>query len=171
MSVPATASIVPAVAGADIEVIVEDDRWFEHPDLLQNTNRAIEALLNSQANGLDKIGAATILLANDANIAALNTTFRGKPVPTNVLSFPTAVGKLPSGAPAYAGDVIIARETVEREASEMGIPVIHHLQHLVVHGLLHLVGYDHTTDAEAAVMEGLETRILAAIGIADPYAD
>ena len=101
----------------------------------------------------------------------LNRTFRGKDVPTNVLSFPSQ--KLPGAASddgAYLGDVVLAAETVRQEAIELGIEPRHHLQHLVVHGLLHLLGYDHQADAAAEEMERLEAEILATIGVADPYA-
>jgi probable rRNA maturation factor len=162
-------------AGHALEVAIEDDRWSEHPFAAEAAESAIAAMLASGASGIKRFGAATVLLDNDAHVAALNMDFRGKPQATNVLSFPSGAlsgtGAAVPGDPTYAGDVIIARETVEREASEMGIPVIHHLQHLVIHGLLHLVGYDHLTDRDAAVMEALETRILATLGVADPYAD
>jgi probable rRNA maturation factor len=109
---------------------------------------------------------ATIALSSDERVRALNLAYRGQDKPTNVLSFP-------SGDPddGYLGDIILAQETVAREAAAQAIPPSHHLQHLVLHGLLHLLGYDHETDAEAAVMEGLETEILATLGIADPYAE
>ena len=101
----------------------------------------------------------------------LNLAYRGKDAPTNVLSFPFQRPPGTAGdADAYLGDVVLAAETVRREAAERGIEPTHHLQHLVVHGLLHLLGYDHETDAAAEDMEGLETEILATIGIADPYA-
>ncbi len=164
-------TVVPAATTGDIEVVIEDDRWSGYPHILDTANRAVAALLQSSAGGLERLAAATVLLADDAHVAALNRDFRGKPQPTNVLSFPSAVSGAPSGTPAYAGDVIIARETVEREAEAMGIPVLHHLQHLVIHGLLHLIGYDHIDDADAGRMEALETSILATLDVADPYAD
>ncbi len=92
-------------------------------------------------------------------------------MPTNVLSFPAGPGiPIDDDDPRFLGDVVLALETLQREAAEQGIPVEHHMQHLVVHGLLHLFGYDHTTDEEAQVMEGLEVGILGRLGIADPYA-
>lgn len=110
-----------------------------------------------------------VALSSDAQVAELNGSYRGKPKPTNVLSFP-AVPMLPvEGEPRFLGDIALALETLQREASELGVPLGHHLQHLVVHGLLHLLGYDHQTDEEARDMEGLEVRILAHLGIADPY--
>jgi probable rRNA maturation factor len=171
VSRPAPITVVPAAGGGDIDIVIEDDRWCAHPHILEAAERAVAALHASAAPRLELLHAATVLLDNDAHVAALNKDFRGKPQPTNVLSFPSAGGAAPPEAPSYAGDVIIARETVEREAQEMGIPVIHHLQHLVIHGLLHLVGYDHTNDSDAAHMEALETHVLATLGVADPYAD
>jgi probable rRNA maturation factor len=127
---------------------------------------------------------ACVVLADDALVQSLNRSYRGKDAPTNVLSFPF---QAPPGArapddsaddgivgimagPRQLGDVVLAVETVTREAGAQGIPPVHHLQHLVVHGLLHLMGFDHETDAQAEVMEGLEVEILAALGIGDPYA-
>ncbi len=87
-----------------------------------------------------------------------------------MLSFPSVQPPLPpDGATIFLGDVMLAAETIAREASELGIPPGHHLRHLVLHGLLHLLGYDHESEDEAQQMEALETRVLAAIGIADPY--
>ena len=100
--------------------------------------------------------------------SALNRDWRGIDKPTNVLSFPVRRRK-PDGLPALLGDVIVAYETLAREASEENKPFLHHLAHLAVHGFLHLLGYDHETDSEAEAMEGLEREILARLGIADPY--
>jgi probable rRNA maturation factor len=113
---------------------------------------------------------ASVVLGNDALVQALNAAYRGKDVPTNVLAFPF---QRPRGGPpeadAYLGDVVLAAETILREADERGIEPVHHLQHLLVHGLLHLLGYDHETAAAAEKMERLETAVLARIGVADPY--
>lgn len=131
-----------------------------------------------------------IRLADDAEVRELNRTWRGQDKPTNVLSFPAhapdrdaAAGEAetgdgddrpaegrPEAAPVLLGDVVLALETVAREAAESGKRPEDHLTHLVVHGTLHLLGYDHEVAAEAAEMEALETRILAGLGIADPYA-
>lgn len=113
--------------------------------------------------------AATLLLASDAQVRILNRDWRGMDKPTNVLSFPRGPGPL-AGKEAHLGDIAIARETLRREAQELGIPPGDHFRHLVLHGLLHLLGFDHETDAEADEMEALERRILATIGVPDPYA-
>jgi len=116
-----------------------------------------------------------IVLADDRFVKDLNKTYRGKDKPTNVLSFPArsipvAAGPEPMGF-RLLGDIVLARETLEREAAEQGKPVDDHIVHLVVHGLLHLLGQDHEEDKEAEAMEGLERQILQALGISDPYAD
>ena len=102
-------------------------------------------------------------------LRALNARFRGIDRPTNVLSFPAAEPGRPGKARAL-GDIALAFETLEREAAELAIPLADHYRHLIAHGFLHLIGYDHETDTEAERMEALETRILARLGAADPYA-
>ena len=121
---------------------------------------------------------------DDARIAALNADFRGKPQPTNVLSWPSeergaeVAGEEPDlpeagepDDPCELGDIAIAWETCAREAEEQGKPMVDHVTHLVVHGLLHCLGYDHVDEADAALMEGLEVEILASLGLSDPYSD
>lgn len=108
----------------------------------------------------------TILLTNDAEIKTLNTDFRGKPKATNVLSFPD--GSTLDGV-THLGDVVLAYETIAREAKEQKKALKAHMTHLVIHGVLHLLGYDHENAKDAKRMEALEINILAAMGIADPY--
>ena len=127
----------------------------------------LEALKQSKAK-VKGAAELSILLTDDAEQHELNRQWRGKDSSTNVLSFPQIEPFGP--VVGILGDITLARETLEREAEEQGVSFADHFSHLVVHGFLHILGYDHLTDAEALQMEGLETQILATIGIADPYA-
>lgn len=157
----------------ELDVSVADAAaWASIPNLEALVNAAAAALA-SHADFVDEpLSLACVALATDADLHALNQQHRGFDKPTNVLSFPVPAATYadPNGRVALLGDVIIAAETLFAEALEQGIPRAHHLQHLVIHGLLHLLGFDHETDAEAEEMEGLETEILAGMGIADPHA-
>ena len=116
-----------------------------------------------------------LLLTGDARMAELNAQFRAKPEPTNVLSWPAFAHDVPvpSGdpgeGPTFLGDIALAYETCAREAEAASIPLADHAAHLVVHGLLHLLGHDHALDAEADTMEEIETKVLASMGVANPY--
>jgi probable rRNA maturation factor len=112
---------------------------------------------------------AAVALSSNSTVRRLNAAYRGKDSPTNVLSFPAPAGMAADG-PRALGDVVLALETLLDEAAAAGIPPAHHFQHLLIHGLLHLSGYDHEADAEAECMEALETALLARLGIPDPYA-
>ena len=114
-----------------------------------------------------------IILGDDAGQRRLNRSYRGRDAPTNVLAFPAwdPGARLPLGAPLLLGDVVLALETVMREATEQEKPLADHLRHLTVHGVLHLFGYDHVTEGEAASMEPLERSILTELGVPDPYRD
>lgn len=119
----------------------------------------------------DLPGAAEIalLLADDQEVGALNKMWRGKAKPTNVLSFPALPEASPPGGPVFLGDVVLALETVLREAKEQGKPVEAHAVHLVVHGVLHLLGFDHLDAKEARRMERLEQDVMTSLGYPDPY--
>ncbi|SFR38686.1 rRNA maturation RNase YbeY [Litoreibacter janthinus] len=162
---------------AHIEVLTEDDRWTT-AGLPALAEKACTAALSELS--LDAEYEISLLACDDARVAELNTEFRGKPTPTNVLSWPSEergaqlpgmIPSLPDGAPheLELGDIAVAFETCAREAEEADKPFEDHVTHLLVHGTLHLLGFDHTNDPDAALMEGLETRILAKLGIADPY--
>lgn len=110
-------------------------------------------------------GEISVLLTSDEAVRALNAEFRGKDAPTNVLSFPAAQSARP-----HLGDIALAYGVCVREARAQGKPLAHHLMHLTVHGVLHLLGYDHHTDAEAEAMEGIERAVLFKLGVPDPYA-
>lgn len=151
-----------------IDVTVEAGEWPDEAALRDLARPAIEAAL-AAVPAVAPGSEVSLVFTDDPHIAVLNRTWRDKDGPTNVLSFPGT----PAGAARFGpmlGDIIIARETVEREAGAMGLTFADHLTHLLVHGFLHLVGHDHQHDAEADVMERLEAAILAGLGIADPYA-
>jgi probable rRNA maturation factor len=154
-----------------IAIVVDDPRWRESvPDAVRLCRRAARSALAGMA---DRPVALCVLLADDAKVADLNRRFRGKRGPTNVLSFPagSSVGIDSSGPAATSlGDIALAYETVAREAARDGKTVSAHLAHLVVHGVLHLLGHDHVRAADATRMESLETSVLARLGVADPYA-
>ncbi len=163
----ATTDAEPAI-GLHIDVVHEGGDWGDLADCT-GTVRAAAAALCAELGIADSEACGA--LPPDRHVPRLNSSYRGKPAPTNVLSFP-ASGRAAEGAAQsrFLGDVVMAQETLVREAAELGIPFDHHLQHLVVHGLLHLLGYDHETHHEAQKMEALEVRILGRLGIADPYA-
>lgn len=147
-----------------VEVIVESPRWNEHPTAEDTVRRAIEAA----APATERDAEVAVLLADDEAVRAMNLRWRGKDAATNVLSFPAPAAA--PGTPRMLGDIVVAYETTAQEARAQGIPFDHHLGHLVVHGFLHLLGYDHESDAEADKMEGLEREILKRLAIPDPYA-
>jgi probable rRNA maturation factor len=111
----------------------------------------------------------SIVLADDGLLHALNRRWRGQDKATNVLSFPALTRAPPPGAPHLLGDVVLAFETIRSEAEAQGKPFVHHLRHLVVHGVLHLLGFVHETAVEAERMEAIETAVLARLGVPDPY--
>lgn len=156
----------------ELEIGIESDDWSVVPDAEALIRTAAAALAAHPLARELRGRAASIVLADDARVRGLNAAYRGKDAPTNVLSFPfePAPGTPLPEEDLYLGDIILAVETVLREADELEIPPSHHLQHLIVHGLLHLLGFDHIEDAEAEEMEGIEIRVLAGLGIADPYA-
>jgi probable rRNA maturation factor len=151
--------------------VEEGGDWSGFGALEEAVHEAAAALAHHRRVALLSGSEANVVLGSDELVRRLNRTYRRKDAPTNVLSFPF---QRPSGAGPQEvdclGDVVLAAETVRLEARERGIEPSHHLQHLVVHGLLHLLGYDHQTDIDAEKMERLEADILATIGVADPYA-
>lgn len=134
------------------------------PDIRARARRAARAATRGAGWRPGAAGAElSLVLADDAALRALNARWRQQDKPTNVLSFP-------AGDSVLLGDVVLAFETVRREASEQGKSLADHMSHLVVHGVLHLLGHDHERPRDADVMESLERQVLAGLGIADPYA-
>jgi probable rRNA maturation factor len=149
-----------------VEIAIEAGDWQRFPDPAETARRAAMAAL--ACAGLNE-GEVGIVLTDDAHVRELNRKWRAKDEPTNVLSFPSAFGG--KNEPRLLGDVAIACETVMREAAAEGKPADHHLAHLVVHGVLHLLGHDHVSDGEAEAMERQERAALAQVGVPDPYRD
>jgi probable rRNA maturation factor len=142
-----------------IEVEIDDGAWSAAlPDVAAVVERAASLALG------DTRGDVVILLADDAHVQQINAQFRDKDRPTNVLSFPA-----PDSARPHLGDLILAYGVCSAEAAEQGKSLSDHLSHLTIHGVLHLLGHDHEADDEAEAMEGEERRLLASLGIADPY--
>jgi probable rRNA maturation factor len=155
--------------------LVEDDGDWQAFGEIEDLVAAVQRVL-ARADELPAAGpaSAAIALSSDPAMRRLNATYRGKNTATNVLSFPAPeAASMPgtSGAPRALGDIVLAVETVRAEAADAGIPPAHHFQHLLIHGVLHLIGYDHLSNADAEAMEALETTLLARLGIADPYGD
>ena len=146
------------VAAAKVDIVVLDAAWDKAlPGVARLVRKAARAAIRGTKKSL------TVALADDRRVRALNKRDRKKDKPTNVLSYP-------SGESAFLGDIVLARQTVWREARMQNKTAADHLAHLVVHGTLHLQGHDHeTSEADAERMEALERRILAKLGIADPY--
>ncbi len=153
-----------------IELRVEGGDWPGESQLEVLAAGAVAAvcdMVDAELRGRE----LSLLFTDDATIAGLNRDWRGKPKPTNVLSFPVVERDELAGEMAVPlGDIVFGYETVAKEAAEAGLTLADHITHLLVHGLLHLLGYDHEEDAAAMAMEQLETAILARLGIADPYA-
>lgn len=162
-----------------VETVVEDARW----EALGLGGLVGPAVLAAFAElELEPAGFCLCVMGcDDTRISVLNAEFRGKPVATNVLSWPTwdlspeGEGDAPDAPepgtdePESLGDIALAYDTCAREAAEAGKPMADHVTHLVVHGLLHLLGYDHIRDGDATLMEAVEVRILARLGVSDPY--
>jgi probable rRNA maturation factor len=163
----------------DLDILIEDPRWTGLDAQAQKALEATFAHLGLETEQIE----VSLLACDDARIAQLNSDFRGKSQPTNVLSWPAEdlAAETDGGRPAAPlpdhdgaltlGDIAIAYETCEREASQAGKPMADHVTHLIVHGALHLLGYDHIGDADARLMQALEREILGKLGLDDPYRD
>lgn len=155
-----------------LDISVEAPGWEALPDLEELCRQAVTAALAEA--GADVAASDGVMLSllftDDTAIALLNRDWRGKDMPTNVLSFPAAPGINPLG-PEPLGDIALAHETCAREAAEEGKTLAAHVAHLVIHGVLHCLGDDHEDDAQAEAMEAREVAALARMGIADPYVE
>lgn len=154
-----------------ITVSREGGRWSSRlPEAEKLAEQAVRLVLRAEGWGRRAV-AVDVTLSTDARVQELNRDWRGKDRPTNVLSFPleSPSTPIPRGRPRQLGDIILACETLMREAAEQGKSPAHHFFHLVVHGTLHLLGYDHETEEEAEQMEVRETTLLKRCGIPDPY--
>ena len=149
----------------NLDISIDDRDWRAVPDLRRLARTAVSATVpdNDVSIGL--------LFTSDARIAEINAEWRGKAKATNVLSFPVSgATPVPEGEPRPLGDIALAYGVVSREALEQKKPLSHHITHLIVHGVLHLLGYDHESDDEAGAMEAREIMILAELGMENPYA-
>ncbi|CAN7176963.1 rRNA maturation RNase YbeY [Mesorhizobium amorphae] len=152
----------------DIDISIESGDWPDEAALTRLLDRAVSAAFaETGAAGRSEL---SIVFSDDAHIRTLNAGWRGKDKPTNVLSFPAFPFPKGGPLPPMLGDIVLAAETVAKEAGLENKPLENHITHLVIHGLLHLLGYDHETDAEAEEMDAIERSALARLAIPDPYA-
>lgn len=151
----------------EIDLSVEAGDWPDEAALTRLVDRAVSAAFaETSAAGPSEL---SIVFSDDSHIRTLNASWRGKDKATNVLSFPAFPFPKGGKLPPMLGDIVLASETVAREAALEEKPFENHITHLVIHGLLHLLGYDHETDAEAEEMEAIERAALARLAIPDPY--
>lgn len=153
----------------EISISVQAGDWADEDALQLLAAAAVEAVLAEIGQEAPESAELSLLFTDDAHIRVLNRDWRGKDRPTNVLSFPAFQIAPGDPVPPMAGDIALAFETVRKEAGLEDKPFDHHLSHLIVHGLLHLLGYDHEDDEEAETMEALERASLARLAIPDPY--
>lgn len=159
-----------------ITIDVIDEGWPEDRDWQMVADAAVAEAIIASGSAIPAIAEVAIRLTSDEVVRNLNRDYRGKDQPTNVLSFPMldasereALGD--SDIPILLGDIVLARTVCEIEASERAVPLAHHATHLIVHGMLHLLGYDHIDDDDAQAMEAIETSAMAALGLHAPYGD
>lgn len=154
----------------DVDITIRSDEWAADPDLGPLLERAARKTVEIAGLMTEPEAELSIVLAGDDLVRGLNRTYLGHDRTTNVLSFPQD-SAVPGATARLLGDIALAYETVAREAAALNRPLQHHAAHLVVHGLLHLFGYDHDSDATATEMEDIERAVLRALAIPDPYAD
>ncbi|MER8441930.1 rRNA maturation RNase YbeY [Mesorhizobium sp. M1066] len=152
----------------DIDISVEAGNWPDEVSLTRLVDGAVKAAFAE--TGVAGRSELSLVFTDDAHVQLLNAGWRGKDKPTNVLSFQAFPFAQGGPLPPMLGDIVLAAETVAHEAALEDKPVENHITHLVIHGLLHLLGYDHETEAEAEAMEAVERAALARLAIPDPYA-
>lgn len=153
-----------------VDILLESPLWGGEDDWRKTIEAAVTAAAARADAEIVEDAELSVVLSDDAAIRVINRDHRGFDKATNVLSFPQDEADADAYGPLL-GDIVVAFETVAQEARLGGLPLAHHLTHMIVHGFLHLVGYDHMNDAEADEMEELESAILADLGVPDPYAD
>lgn len=152
-----------------LQLTIEADGWPSQAELRSIVTRAVGTVFDELGPVKAPQAELSVLFTDDHAIRQINRKWRNVDKATNVLSFPVASVIKNSPAPHMLGDIVLALETVTSEARVAKMPFNHHLVHLIVHGLLHLLGYDHQSEGDASEMESLETRILARLAIPDPY--
>ena len=154
----------------EIDILIEEHRWSESVELIDElASRCIHAAiayLKATSLPLKVFSEVSLALVNDVKIQDLNARYRNKNKPTNVLSFPAM--EIDGFAPVL-GDIVLSYETVVREAKARALTPDDHVAHLIIHGFLHLQGYDHENDSDAEIMETIEIKTLEGLGIANPY--
>jgi probable rRNA maturation factor len=158
-----TAAVKRRAGAPSVDIQITSPQWDAEPLAEQTVRTAIAAAADELGT---EAGEVSVVLTDDAAIRTLNRDWRGIDKPTNVLSFPAAAGP---GDDRMLGDIVIAYETLARECHDEDRVFLQHLAHLTIHGFLHLMGYDHQTDSDADAMEGLESKIMTALNLPDPY--
>ena len=156
-------------APVDLQIAIASGGWPAEPEIREVATLAVLAVFDETGAPNSPSSELSLLFTDDRQIREINDQWRGIDKPTNVMSFPAVRSINPRDPPPVIGDVVFARQTIMREAELENKPVNHHLVHLIVHGLLHLLGYDHQKEEEAEEMESLESLILAKLAIPDPY--
>ena len=163
-----TPKLKPRAGTILADIRIQSPAWKAEPAARQTVRAALAAIAATVAIQDMEL---CIVLTDDETIRALNRQWRGIDQPTNVLSFPAATTAAGVGGSNFAGDIVLAYETLRRECDDEGRIFLHHLAHLTIHGFLHTMGYGHSVDAEAEEMEGLESKIMTRMSLPDPWLD
>jgi len=166
---PPPSGVASTVSGGLIVEVVRLGGDWSAIEPVERLVAGVAAALEAEVDLGEAVVTATLALSSDPHVRDLNRTHRGQDKPTNVLSFPAPAIERAAGEPDFLGDVVVGVETLKREAADEGKTLADHFQHLVLHGLLHLAGYDHENEDDAREMEAVEVAALARLAIADPY--